>query len=490
MTKIQVLSPTSNESFRELVGLSPEQVKQAFISAGKAQPQWEQTPANARALIAKKLHAMMLARQEDILRVLQLETGKARVHAFEELTGALAAIRYYAQISPRALRSVRAKPSVPLLVSTEVQYVPVGVVGIVTPWNYPLALTMMDVIPALLAGNAVVQKPDNQTLGVTELVHDLALGAGVPANIWQLVYGDAELVGNTLVDTADYVAFTGSTATGRKVASRASSRLIGYSLELGGKNPMIVLPGAELGKAAELAIAGAFGNSGQLCVSIERLYVANPDKERLLVELANRVNTLKLGTAEGFDHDLGPLYSARHFDRVQKMVEVGLKQGGRLIAGGTALPELGANYYAPTVIADLPLESDLTREEVFGPIIVVTGYDEVADAVRLANDSEYGLNASVIGPISLAKQVAKQLRFGSVNINEGYRASMSSMDAPMGGMKNSGVGRRSGKSGLLRFTEPRTVSVAKSWPIGLPTRASQYVKMAPLMNALAKFQGR
>jgi succinate-semialdehyde dehydrogenase/glutarate-semialdehyde dehydrogenase len=325
---------------------------------------------------------------------------------------------------------------------------------------------------------------------VTELVHGFALDAGVPPEIWQLVYGDAELVGNALVDTADYVAFTGSTATGRKVASRASARLIGYSLELGGKNPMIVLPGAELGKAAELAIAGAFGNSGQLCVSIERLYVANQDKERLLLELAARVNSLKLGTTASFDHDLGPLYSAKHLERVQKIVEQGLKQGGRLIAGGTALPKLGANYYAPTIIADLPNDSDLTREEVFGPVIVVNGYDDVADAVRLANDSEYGLNASVIGPIGLAKQVAKQLRFGSVNINEGYRASMSSMDAPMGGMKNSGVGRRSGKSGLLRFTEPRTVSVAKSWPIALPTRASQYVKMAPLMNALAKFQGR
>lgn len=490
MNNIAVVSPLTGEELHQIESHSPEQVLAAFATARQLQPEWQRTPANQRAAVAKRLHRVILDNQDALLEQLQAETGKSRAHAFEELAGALGAVRYYAAKSPKALRSVRAKSAVPFLISTVVDRVPVGVVGVITPWNYPLALTMMDVIPALLAGNAVVQKADNQTAKTTKLARDLAEAAGLPSGLWQVVQGDPELVGNAVVDNADYVAFTGSTATGRKVGVRAAARLIGFSLELGGKNPMIVLPGANAGKAAELALAAAFGNSGQLCVSIERVYAPQAMVPELLRELEQRVAALKLGTSDDFEHDLGPLTSQAQLARVKGKIADGVAAGARVVVGGEAAPALGLNYYLPTVVAVDSTDNPLLKEEVFGPVIAVVGYKNVDEAVQLANDSEYGLNSSVVGPVALARQVASRLQTGSVNINEGYRASMATLDAPMGGMKQSGFGRRSGIQGLLRYTEPRTVSVARTWPLGLPTRGHHYRRMAPLMSMLAKIQGR
>lgn len=490
MNNIAVVSPITGKEMHQLDGYSVKQVLASFSTARSAQPDWQATDPKVRATVAKRLHQIMLDNQDVLLAQLQAETGKSRAHAFEELAGALGAVRYYASKSAKALRPVRAKSAVPFLISTVVDRVPVGVVGIVTPWNYPLALTMMDVVPALLAGNAVVQKADNQTALTTTMARDLAEAAGLPKGLWQVVHGDREQVGNAVVDNADYVAFTGSTATGRKVAVRAAARLIGFSLELGGKNPMIVLPEANPGHAAELAIAAAFGNSGQLCVSIERVYAPKALMPDLLRELETRVKALSLGTNSEFDHDLGPLTSSTQLSRVSSMVEDGIAAGARVVVGGAPVPKIGLNYFSPTVVAIDSGTNPLLTDEVFGPVIAVVGYDDLEEAIALANDSEYGLNSSVVGPVALARQVAKRLNTGSVNINEGYRASMATLDAPMGGMKQSGVGRRSGIQGLLRFTEPRTISVARTWPIGLPTRGRQYRQMAPLMSILAKIQGR
>jgi succinate-semialdehyde dehydrogenase/glutarate-semialdehyde dehydrogenase len=366
----------------------------------------------------------------------------------------------------------------------------VGVVGIITPWNYPLALTMMDVIPALLAGNSVVQKADNQTAKTVTMSRDLAVRAGVPADVWQVVHGDPAEVGNAVTDNADYLAFTGSTATGRLVAQRAASRLIGYSLELGGKNPMIVMPGANLVEAAEMALASAFGNAGQLCVSIERLYVPNHALKQFEAILKDKVESLKVGASNQFDFDLGALSSKAQLERVSGFVDRAQSEGARLVTGGKGLPEIGPNFYAPTVLADIPHGAEILHKEVFGPVIALVGYDSLDEAIELANATEYGLNASVVGNPKQALEVASQLMAGSVNINEGYRASMATMAAPMGGMKQSGMNRRSGPGGLLRFTENRTIGVANKLPIGLPSRAKDYRKMAPLMTKLAKWMGK
>jgi succinate-semialdehyde dehydrogenase/glutarate-semialdehyde dehydrogenase len=348
---------------------------------------------------------------------------------------------------------------------------------------------MLDVLPALVAGNAVIQKADNQTALVSLYARALAIEAGIPESAWTIVVGDGATVGNAITDSVDFVAFTGSTKTGRLVAERAAKRLIGSSLELGGKNPLIVLPGAKLGDAAEKSLAGDFGNSGQLCVSIERVYVPNNVKEEFERELANRVNSLTVGKSNDFAMDMGTLTGINQLTRVQDYVSDAVGKGAKVLAGAKALPELGPYFYAPTVLTNINEEMKLAREEVFGPLIAVVGYDSIDEAVELANDTEFGLNASVVGPTKLAKQVASRIMAGSVNINEGYRSSMASLDSPMGGMKQSGVGRRNGKHGILRFTEARTVGVSTGL-LKFPSRARQYNSMAPMMNALAKVMKR
>jgi succinate-semialdehyde dehydrogenase/glutarate-semialdehyde dehydrogenase len=487
---IAIIDPISGKKLHDLEAHSATDVALRFDEGRSAQKLWAQTPPPDRSKIAYRLVDAVIARQDELMDILQRETGKSRAHAFEEITGALAAISYYAKTSPKLLKRKKVRGGVPLLITAYTEPAPVGVVGIVTPWNYPLALTMMDVIPALLAGNSVVQKADNQTAKTVKLARDIAVSVGIPEKVWQVVHGDPTEVGNAVTDNADYMAFTGSTATGRLVAQRAASRLIGYSLELGGKNPMIVMPGADLAEAAEMAIASAFGNAGQLCVSIERLYVPAHALAAFEAVLKDKVESLTLGVSNDFDFDLGALSSQAQLERVSGFVERAKKEGARVVTGGQVRSDIGPNFYAPTVLSDIPHGAEILHKEVFGPVIALVPYSSLDEAVELANATEYGLNASVVGNPKEALKLASRLMAGSVNINEGYRASMATMAAPMGGMKQSGMNRRSGPGGLLRFTENRTIGVANKLPIGLPSRAKEYRRMAPLMTKLARWMGR
>ena len=483
--QVTIVNPSTGKKIYDLPQLSVAQVAKAVADARLAQPAWAKVSVKERAQALYRLHDLILKNQDNIMDLLQLETGKSRAHAFEEIAGSLGAARYNAKIAPKTLKTQKTFSGVPLVTQSYVMYSPVGVVGVITPWNYPLALQMLDILPALVAGNAVVQKADNQTALVSLYARQLAIEAGIPDSAWTIVVGDGASVGNAITDSVDFVAFTGSTNTGRIVAERAAKRLIGFSLELGGKNPMIVLPGSKVGDAAEKAIAAAFGNSGQLCVSIERVYVPNTMKAAFEKELAERVTSMTVGKSNDFAMDMGTLTGINQLTRVQDYVSDAVGKGAKVLAGAKALPELGPYFYAPTVLTDITDDMRLSRQEVFGPLIAVVGYDSIDQAVEMANDTEFGLNASILGPTKLAKQVAGRIMAGSVNVNEGYRAAMASVDSPMGGMKQSGVGRRNGKYGILRFTEARTVGVSTGL-LKFPSRARQYKVMAPMMNALAK----
>lgn len=488
-TTVPLINPTSGKRITELPQMSAEQVEHAVANARIYARTWAATPVRERAAILMRLHDLMFKHQDQLLDVLQLETGKSRAHAFEEFAGGSGAARYYGKHAPKFLRRERTTPGVPVLTKTWVEFDPVGVVGVVTPWNYPVALTMLDVLPALAAGNTVVQKADNQTALTTLFCRKLAIYAGLPELAWTVVIGDGAEVGNTLTDQVDYIAFTGSTATGKLVAQRAAARLIGCSLELGGKNPMIVLPGAKLERAAELAIGAAYGSAGQLCVSTERVYVHENDLAEFERVLAKKVDSLVLGKTNEFNTDIGSLTSSAQLRRVQEFVEDAKASGARVLSGGTAEPELGPNFFRPTVLTNVTSGAKMFRNEVFGPVIAIESYSTVDEAVTKANDTEYGLNASVVGDEREAIRVASQLKAGSVNVNEGFRASFASMASPMGGMKHSGVGRRNGKSGLLRFTDARTIGVAR-FGFALPTRGKHYKTMAPLMRVLSNLLKR
>jgi succinate-semialdehyde dehydrogenase/glutarate-semialdehyde dehydrogenase len=319
--QVTIVNPTTGQKIYDLPQLSVSQVTKAVADSRLAQPSFAAMPVKARAAALFALHDLILKNQDQLMDLLQLETGKARAHAFEEVAGSLGSTRYFAKIAPKVLKKQITNSGVPFVTRSYVTYSPVGVVGVITPWNYPLALQMLDVLPALAAGNTVVQKADNQTALVSLYARKLAIEAGIPDSAWTIVVGDGATVGNAVTDSVDYVAFTGSTKTGKIVAERAAKRLIGYSLELGGKNPLIVLPGAKLGDAAEKVIAGAFGNSGQLCVSIERVYVPNNQKEAFEVELASRVNSLKIGKSDNFQMDMGTLTGINQLKRVEDFIK-------------------------------------------------------------------------------------------------------------------------------------------------------------------------
>jgi acyl-CoA reductase-like NAD-dependent aldehyde dehydrogenase len=293
-------------------------------------------------------------------------------------------------------------------------------------------------------------------------------------------------VGNAVVDTADYVCFTGSTATGIRVAERAARRLVGASLELGGKNPLLVLDDVDPAKAAANAVYSCFSSMGQLCVSIERIYVARSVASAFTAAFVARVNELAQGPSFEYASDVGSLTTAAQLERVQVHVKDAVKKGATVLTGGKARPDLGPLFFEPTVLTDVTPGMACVAGETFGPVVAIHVFDHEDEAIAAANDSEYGLNASVFsGSIRHARAVASRIDAGSVNINEGYRATFSSIDAPMGGMKNSGVGRRNGAEGLLRFVEARTIAESTG-VLTLPRTGAEWARLTPVMLLLLR----
>jgi len=477
----EVIAPFTGELLHLLPLSSAHDVQEAAAAAHVAQQAWRAAGHAHRRAVLLRAHDLLLARREELMNAVQWETGKTRGQAFEEVFGAASVTRYYA-VSARSTLATRGRRSgIPLALKTRVSYKPKGVVGVITPWNYPLSLSVMDVIPALAAGNAVVQKADNQGALSILASRQAYIEAGVPAALWAVVAGDGTEIGNAVVDVADYVCFTGSTATGTKVGVRAAERLIGASLELGGKNPLIVLDDVDPAAAAADAVYSCFSSMGQLCVSIERIYVQRHVADSFTRSFVERVAQLKQGPALDFSTDVGSLTSAAQLARVQEHVDDAVAKGAMLLTGGKARPDLGPYFFEPTVLADVTDDMLCAAGETFGPVVAIHVVQSEDEAVAAANASEYGLNASVFsGSIARARRVADRLDAGSVNINEGYRATFASIDAPMGGMKHSGVGRRNGAEGLLRFVEPRAVAESTG-RITLPRTGAEFAAMAGLM---------
>ena len=459
---VTACAPFTGEPLAEVPVSTPDDVIRAYDVARAAQHPWADRPLAERTAVFLRLHDLVLDRQDEVLDLVQLETGKARRHALEELIDVALTARHYARTARRYLAPVRHSGIVPVLSSAHELHHPKGVVGIVSPWNYPLTLAVTDAIPAFVAGNAVVHKPDTQTALTALWIRALAVEAGLPPDLWQVVLGDGPVVGRAVVDGGDFVCFTGSTPVGREVAERCARRLVGCSLELGGKNPMLVLPDADLDRAAGGAVRDCFSNAGQLCVSMERLYLVESVHDAFLDRFLARVRALRLGSELTYGPDMGSLISAAQLDRVSAHVDDAVAKGATVLAGGHARPDLGPWFYEATVLTGVTEEMALCRAETFGPVVSVRAVRDVDEAVALANDSEFGLNASVWGrDVGDARQVAARLRTGTVSINETYAAAWGATRSPMGGVKDSGLGRRHGRDGILKYTDSQTVAVQR-----------------------------
>ncbi|MET0566112.1 MAG: succinic semialdehyde dehydrogenase [Acidimicrobiia bacterium] len=467
--QVEVVAPFTLELIGRVPQANNDDVGEAAARARAAQPDWESRGAEDRARILLRFHDILLDHLDEVTDLIQLEGGKSRMDAWREVVDVIGVTRYVANVTPRAIRRRRHQGAMPVFTKTYEYRHPKGLVGFISPWNYPFILSISDAIAALATGNAALIKPDEKTPFCALFGARLLEEAGVPGDVLQIVTGAGASIGDAIVDSVDYVMFTGSTEVGRSIAEMAGRRLIGCSMELGGKNAAIVLPDADITRTVRELASASFANAGQTCVAMERIYVHESIREELTRRLAEHSGALPV--TAGFDYSSGvsSMIDQAHLDRVHAHVEDAVANGATLLTGGKPRPDVGPLFYAPTVLTDVTEDMRLCREETFGPVIAIYGYMDLAEAIARANDSEFGLHFSLwTRDTARALDIATRLEAGSVTINDGLVASWGSHEAPMGGMKASGLGRRHGLDGILKFTEPQTVSIQRLVPAYSP----------------------
>ncbi|MEZ0578229.1 succinic semialdehyde dehydrogenase [Nocardioides sp. MH1] len=457
----------TGELLVELPQSTPEDIEQAFAEARKAQALWAQWPVKKRLEVFDRAHTLLLDNALTTTDLIQAESGKNRRMAVEETCDPPMIISHYLKRAAKLLAPKKRGGPIPFLSSSTEVHVPKGVIGIIAPWNFPFATGLSDAIPALMAGNAVVVKPDNKTALSPLYGISLLEEAGLPKGLFQVVCGEGPDVGPTLIDNADYVMFTGSTATGRVIGERAGRNLIGCCLELGGKNPMIVLDDVDVDEWVESATFGVFGNTGQICMHIERIYLPDGRYDELKDAFVRRAANLEIGAAYDFGPEIGSLVSPDHRDRVAAHVDDAVAKGATVLTGGKARSDIGPAFFEPTVLEGVTKDMLAGRTETFGPVVGLYRYRTVDEAIALANDTDYGLNASVwSGDIARAEAVAARIDSGNVNINDALATAYASKGTPSGGVKSSGVGARHGDQGLLKYTDVKNVAVLKKQVLG------------------------
>lgn len=488
---IPVLAPFTEEEIGSVPQATEADVTTAVETARAAQESWAAMGAVARARILSRFHDLLIERADTAMDLIQLEAGKARIPAFEEVYDTVATTRYYTKTGPRLLKPKRRQVSLPGFTSAWEYRHPHGVVANICPWNFPFTLAISDVVAALIAGNAVVIKPDEKTPFSALYAATLLDKAGLPEGVLQVVTGYGEEIGPHLVDEVDFVVFTGSTEVGRQVGEQAGRRLIGATMELGGKNAAIVLADADLDRTIPGISRAVYANGGQLCIAMERIYVAEAISEEFTRRFVEHTRSLPMTSDFDFSSALSSLISRQHLENVHHHVEDAISNGATLLTGGKPRPDIGPLFYEPTVFTDVDEGVLLCRAETFGPVVTIYPYRDLEDAIAAANDSEFGLNFSVWTSDSRrGVKIAQRLEAGTVGINDGYAATWSTYDAPMGGMKASGLSRRHGAIGLLKFTESQTIAVQRLIPAFAPPPGMDYEKYQKVLGPLLKLLKR
>jgi succinate-semialdehyde dehydrogenase/glutarate-semialdehyde dehydrogenase len=489
--RIAVLAPFTEEVIGSVPGATVEDVKIAVGRARQAQKTWAMWSAAERAAILSRFHDLLIDRADIAMDLIQLEGGKSRVPALEEVYDTVATTRYYIKTGPRLLRRKRRQVSLPGFTTAYEYHHPIGVVGNITPWNFPLTISISDIVAALIAGNAVVIKPDEHTPYSALFGAALLEEAGMPEGVVQVLPGHGEVAGSAIVDEVDFVTFTGSTQVGRVVHEHVGRRLISASMELGGKNAAIVMADANLDRAIPGIGRAVYANGGQLCISMERIYVDEAIREEFTARFIEHSRSLSMSTKFDFSSNLSSLQSRSHLENVHDHVEDAVSNGATLLTGGKPRPDVGPLFYEPTVLTDVEESMLLCRAETFGPVVSIYGYNDIEDAIVRSNDSELGLNFSVwTSDTGKGVAIASRLHAGTVGVNDGYAAAWSSYDAPLGGMKASGISRRHGAIGLLKYTETQTVAVQRFIPAFAPPPGVDYPTYQRLLRLLLRILKR
>jgi acyl-CoA reductase-like NAD-dependent aldehyde dehydrogenase len=448
---ITSINPATGEVLREFDCASEEEVRAAVRRAHAAQPSWQELGIGRRLLVLRRFQTLLQEKKADVARLITREAGKPYVEALlTEVLVVLDAAQFSIAEAPGLLRDQRVGHANLAMKAKRgwVRREPYGVVGIISPWNYPFATPGTEAVAALVAGNAVVVKPSEFTTLCALELQDLLTAAGLPANLLQVVPGAGETGAALVNSNVGKLIFTGSVPSGKKVAQAAAPRLLPVVLELGGKDPMLVLDDADVEVASSAAVWGAFVNTGQACLSVERCYVHQSLYERFLAAVVEKTGKLRVGIGLDPETEVGPMIHQRQLQIVESQVEEARAQGARVLAGGARLAQLGTNFYAPTVIADVTHQMRLMREETFGPVLPVVPFDSDEEAVRLANDSEFGLAASIwTCNRARGQAVAARLQAGTVMVND-VISCYGISEAPHGGVKASGLGRTHGRFGL------------------------------------------
>jgi len=462
------INPATGETLGYFEKTSPTALPQIVARARAAQAAWGRVPIGERCARLRDLRDRIMAQRDALADAVVAESGKPRVEAlFADIFVAVDTAAYFAKNAARLLlpervphHSTAAKGK-----SGKLTYEPLGVIGIISSWNYPLAIPMSQIIPAVAAGNSVICKTSDFTPHCGALIEKLFADAGFPKDLVTVVQGGGE-VGQALIDAdPDKILFTGSVATGRRVAETCAKRLIPTVLELGGKDAMLVLADADLDVAASAAVWGSYTNCGQVCLSVERLFVEQSVSDEFAARCVAKTKKLRLGTGSDPATDVGPMIRPQHVQRMVDLIEDAVSRGAGVLCGGHPRVDLGANFFEPSVITNVDSSMKLFQEETFGPILAIQPVRGTEEAITRANDSPFALSASVWTRDSArGEAVAKRLRAGAVMVNDAI-SYFAIVEAPHGGCGASGWGRTHGKAGLLEMVQTKYIDVDR-----LPSR--------------------
>ena len=470
--------PVQNSEAREIISYDPatgaeagraplcsaDEVRSAVQHARAAQPDWANLSFSQRGLVVLKARELLLAEREEIALLLSRETGKPVAEALSmEIVPTLDSMHYFAHATEHLLKPQKIDIGQYGLMgrTSRIVFRPLGVVGIISPWNFPLATPADEVVMALMAGNAVVLKPSELTPLIALKLVDIFNRAGLPRGLFNTATGDGS-TGAALIDArVDKIMFTGSVATGKRVAEAAAKYLTPVVLELGGKDPMIVLEDADLKMAARAAVWGAFANSGQACASVERCYVQKSIAPKFLDLVVAETKALKQGLGDQDDIDVGAMSNERQLNIVAAHVDEARIRGAEILTGGRRAPNLAGLFYEPTVLTNVDHSMTIMRDETFGPVLPVMTFSTEEEAIKLANDSVFGLTACVwTRDIGKGRRLAERIDAGTVMVNEVvYTHGIA--QTPWGGVKESGYGRTHGRMGLMELVHPQHIHVSR-----------------------------